>query len=53
MDCFAPLAMTTQIQGVSMSDIKTKAGKVENLKRIFADNYLEKPTLVNGARVTN
>src|SRR3954468_11242856 len=27
--------------------------KVENLKRIFADNYLEKPTLVSGARVTN
>ncbi|MEA2864770.1 MAG: peptide-methionine (S)-S-oxide reductase [Bradyrhizobium sp.] len=27
--------------------------KVENLKRIFADNYLEKPTLVSGAKVTN
>ncbi len=27
--------------------------KVENLKKIFADNYIEKPTLVNGAKVTN
>jgi peptide-methionine (S)-S-oxide reductase len=27
--------------------------KVENLKKIFADNYIEKPTLVSGARVTN
>ena len=27
--------------------------KVENLKKIFADNYLEKPTLVSGAKVTN
>jgi peptide-methionine (S)-S-oxide reductase len=27
--------------------------KVENLKKIFADNYLEKPTLVSAAKVTN
>jgi peptide-methionine (S)-S-oxide reductase len=27
--------------------------KVENLKRIFADNYIEKPTLVSSVRVTN
>jgi peptide-methionine (S)-S-oxide reductase len=27
--------------------------KVENLKKIFADNYLEKPTLVSSAKVTN
>jgi peptide-methionine (S)-S-oxide reductase len=27
--------------------------KVENLKRIFAANYIEKPTLVSGARLTN
>ena len=27
--------------------------KVENLKKIFADNYIEKPTLVSSARVTN
>jgi peptide-methionine (S)-S-oxide reductase len=27
--------------------------KVENLKKIFAENYIEKPTLVSGARVTN
>jgi peptide-methionine (S)-S-oxide reductase len=27
--------------------------KVENLKKIFAENYIEKPTLVNGAKVTN
>jgi peptide-methionine (S)-S-oxide reductase len=27
--------------------------KVENLKKLFADNYLEKPTLVSGAKVTN
>ena len=27
--------------------------KVENLKKIFADNYIEKPTLVNSAKVTN
>lgn len=27
--------------------------KVQNLKKIFADNYIEKPTLVSGARVTN
>jgi peptide-methionine (S)-S-oxide reductase len=27
--------------------------KVENLKRIFADNYIEKPTLVSSAKVTN
>jgi peptide-methionine (S)-S-oxide reductase len=27
--------------------------KVENLKKIFADNYIEKPTLVSGAKVTN
>jgi peptide-methionine (S)-S-oxide reductase len=27
--------------------------KVENLKKIFADNYQEKPTLVSGAKVTN
>jgi len=26
---------------------------VENLKKIFADNYLEKPTLVSSAKVTN
>jgi len=27
--------------------------KVENLKKIFADNYIEKPTLVSGAKLTN
>jgi peptide-methionine (S)-S-oxide reductase len=27
--------------------------KVENLKKIFAENYIEKPTLVGGAKVTN
>jgi peptide-methionine (S)-S-oxide reductase len=27
--------------------------KVENLKKIFADNYLEKPTLVSNAKATN
>jgi len=27
--------------------------KVENLKKIFAENYTEKPTLVNSAKVTN
>jgi peptide-methionine (S)-S-oxide reductase len=27
--------------------------KVENLKKIFADNYIAKPTLVNKAKVTN
>jgi peptide-methionine (S)-S-oxide reductase len=27
--------------------------KVENLKKIFVDNYIEKPTLVSSARVTN
>jgi peptide-methionine (S)-S-oxide reductase len=27
--------------------------KVENLKKIFAQNYVEKPTLVSGAKVTN
>ena len=27
--------------------------KVENLKKIFAQNYLEKPTLVSSAKVTN
>ena len=27
--------------------------KVENLKKLFAANYLEKPTLVSSARVTN
>jgi peptide-methionine (S)-S-oxide reductase len=27
--------------------------KVENLKKIFADNYIEKPTLVSAAKVTN
>jgi peptide-methionine (S)-S-oxide reductase len=27
--------------------------KVENLKKIFAENYSEKPTLVNRAKVTN
>jgi peptide-methionine (S)-S-oxide reductase len=27
--------------------------KVENLKKLFADNYLEKPTLVSDAKVTN
>jgi peptide-methionine (S)-S-oxide reductase len=27
--------------------------KVENLKRIFAENYIEKPTLVSTAKVTN
>jgi peptide-methionine (S)-S-oxide reductase len=27
--------------------------KVENLKKIFAENYIEKPTLVNSAKVTN
>ena len=27
--------------------------KVENLKKIFAENYIEKPTLVGNAKVTN
>ena len=27
--------------------------KVENLKKIFAENYIEKPTLVSNAKVTN
>jgi peptide-methionine (S)-S-oxide reductase len=27
--------------------------KVENLKKLFAGNYVEKPTLVSGAKVTN
>jgi peptide-methionine (S)-S-oxide reductase len=27
--------------------------KVENLKKIFADSYIEKPTLVSSAKVTN
>jgi peptide-methionine (S)-S-oxide reductase len=27
--------------------------KVENLKKIFAQNYIEKPTLVSGTKVTN
>ncbi len=27
--------------------------KVENLKKIFADNYIERPTLVSSAKVTN
>jgi peptide-methionine (S)-S-oxide reductase len=27
--------------------------KVENLKKLFAQNYIEKPTLVNEAKVTN
>ncbi|HXN70725.1 MAG TPA: peptide-methionine (S)-S-oxide reductase MsrA [Bradyrhizobium sp.] len=27
--------------------------KVDNLKKLFADNYLEKPTLVSSAKVTN
>jgi peptide-methionine (S)-S-oxide reductase len=27
--------------------------KVENLKKIFAENYVEQPTLVKGAKVTN
>ena len=27
--------------------------KVENLKKIFAENYIEKPTLVSSVRVTN
>jgi len=27
--------------------------KVENLKKLFAENYLEKPTLVSSAKVTN
>ncbi|MBR0754259.1 peptide-methionine (S)-S-oxide reductase MsrA [Bradyrhizobium jicamae] len=27
--------------------------KVENLKKIFPDNYIEKPTLVSNAKVTN
>jgi peptide-methionine (S)-S-oxide reductase len=27
--------------------------KVENLKKIFAENYIEKPTLVSGTKVTN
>ena len=36
-----------------MSDTRTMTGKVENLKKIFADNYIEKPTLVSSAKVTN
>lgn len=27
--------------------------KIENLKKLFAGNYIEKPTLVSGAKVTN
>ena len=27
--------------------------KVENLKKLFADNYIEKPTLVKNASVSN
>jgi peptide-methionine (S)-S-oxide reductase len=27
--------------------------KVENLKKIFSENYIEKPTLVNTAKATN
>ncbi|GCC49021.1 hypothetical protein chiPu_0033060, partial [Chiloscyllium punctatum] len=27
--------------------------KVENLKKIFAENYVEKPTLVSSTKVTN
>jgi peptide-methionine (S)-S-oxide reductase len=27
--------------------------KIENLKKIFAENYIEKPTLVSSAKVTN
>ena len=27
--------------------------KIENLKKIFADNYIEKPTLVSSAKATN
>ena len=27
--------------------------KVENLKKLFADNYIEKPTLVNASKATN
>ena len=27
--------------------------KVENLKKLFADNYVEKPTLVNAGKATN
>ncbi len=27
--------------------------KVENLKKLFAENYIEKPTLVSGVKVTN
>src|SRR5580700_2011454 len=27
--------------------------KVKNLKKVFADNYIEKPTLVSSAKVTN
>jgi peptide-methionine (S)-S-oxide reductase len=27
--------------------------KVENLKKLFANNYIEKPTLVNASKVTN
>ena len=27
--------------------------KVENLKKVFAENYIEKPTLVSSAKVTN
>lgn len=27
--------------------------KVENLKKLFADNYIEKPTLVNSSKATN
>ena len=27
--------------------------KIENLKKIFADNYIDKPTLVSSAKITN
>ena len=39
-----------------MSNTNTKTAspaKVENLKKIFTENYIEKPTLVSNAKATN
>jgi len=33
--------------------VKAFLPKVEALKKIFAENYIEKPTLVSSAKVTN
>ena len=41
-------AFTTQPY-IAFNDIP----KVENLKKIFTENYIEKPTLVSSAKATN